>query len=66
VPALSGIAHAQDADGTTSVPVQFHVITSNRSGLPCATLPTDRHVVVRGHLTGPGPALDGGQVDGTL
>jgi pimeloyl-ACP methyl ester carboxylesterase len=56
----------QGSGGTSSVPVEFHVVTSNHSGLPCLALPTDEHVTVRGHLTGPSSQLERGRVDGTL
>ncbi len=60
--AAPGSASGGAAD---SVAVRFDVVTSNRSGVPCATAPVERHVVVRGHLTGPRSALRDG-VDGAL
>jgi pimeloyl-ACP methyl ester carboxylesterase len=66
--AISGTAAADPGSGSeiSSVPVTFHVVTKNRSGLPCADTPDGKHAVVRGHLTGPSSELDRNDVDGTL
>ncbi|HEY4008291.1 MAG TPA: alpha/beta fold hydrolase [Pseudonocardia sp.] len=69
VSGLHGSAGASDSGGSSgisSVPVSFDVVTTNRSGLPCAALPTGRHVTVRGHLTGPSDEVDSDRIDGTL
>jgi len=63
---VTGAAAAEPGqDSIESAQVWFDVVTSNHSGVPCATAPTERHVVVRGHLTGPSAKLHNG-VDGTL
>jgi pimeloyl-ACP methyl ester carboxylesterase len=62
--AAPGQAYATDI---YSSPVSFDVVTSNDSGLPCATLPpAPQHVTVHGHLTGPAGKLDSDGVHGTL
>jgi alpha-beta hydrolase superfamily lysophospholipase len=61
LPGAHPAARADEAGGgVDSFPVAFHVVASNRSGLPCAALPAGAdHEVVRGHVTGPRSALDG-------
>ncbi|HEY2207365.1 MAG TPA: alpha/beta fold hydrolase [Pseudonocardia sp.] len=68
VPAMGGVAYADGpGGGTDSLPVSFDVVSTNNSGLPCATFPLGgQHFTVRGHLTGPGSELHSDRVDGTL
>jgi pimeloyl-ACP methyl ester carboxylesterase len=63
---ITGVARAVDSDHIVSVPVEFHVVTSNNSGLPCVATPGNEDVVVRGHLTGPSSRLSDGHLAGTL
>lgn len=64
---ITGTAEASESSGDiASTEVAFDVVTSNNSGLPCATTPGNQRVVVRGHLTGPHSKLDSSRVEGTL
>lgn len=53
-------------EGVESVPVEFDVVTSNRTGVPCVNTPTEKTVTVRGHLTGPASELSSDSVDGAM
>lgn len=64
---VTGMAQASEPSGdVASTEVEFSVVTSNNSGLPCATTPGNEHVVVRGHLTGPRSEIESSHVEGTL
>lgn len=65
-PATGTAATEPDKGQVASIPVEFHVVTSNRSGVPCSAVGADQHVVVRGHLTGPAEVLSHRSVDGVV